>query len=202
MNWKAPAVAGLLFTGAAIATAGCATVAAGTTQDIRIVSDPQGAQCQITRDGAVIASATTPALINVPRSKRDMTATCKVAGMDDVTETIPSYLQGGTVGNIIAGGLIGIAVDAASGANNNYLELTIVVFAPNRFDSEASRDAYFAELKKRVDAAVVAEVKRIMDSCPQSKKEFCAVEADRARESRTRGYDAVEARRSAAKIGS
>lgn len=49
---------------------------------------------------------------------------------------------------------------------------------------------------------MAAEMKRIMYSCPQSKKEFCAVEADRVKKSRSRALEAVEARRNAARIGS
>jgi hypothetical protein len=191
----------MAIAGLALVTAGCATVAAGTTQSIRIVSDPPGAECRIARDGAAVATVTTPGAAIVPRSKRDLTATCSKAGLPDVTETIPSVLHAGTVGNIIAGGLIGVAVDAASGANNNYRELTIVAFAPASFDNAEARDAYYGGLRSRVMATSDSEIKRIMEGCPQSKREFCTIEADRVKQARDEALAALDAKRAGARIG-
>src|SRR5262245_33586654 len=128
----------LALAGLALVTAGCATVAAGTTQNIRVVSEPSGAQCQIQREGGTMSMVSTPGSAVVQRSRHDLTLRCKLDGMDEATAIVPSQVHGGTIGNIIAGGIVGIAIDAASGANNNYLEVTIVVFAPGRFDSEAA----------------------------------------------------------------
>lgn len=187
--------------GLSLSLAACATVTAGTSQDVSIISDPAGAECRIQRDGVSVGVvAPTPGKANVSRSRIDLSVTCVKASMEDGTEVIPSVLQGGTVGNAIAGGLIGFAVDAASGANFNYPEVTIVPLAPTAFESTAARDAYFAAQRTRVIAAADAEVKKIMGSCRQSKTEFCAIEAKRVDESRQRAVAAVERKRLAAKI--
>lgn len=195
MKYRVTAIAGL-----ALATAACATVAAGTSQDIRVVSDPPGADCKLTRDGAHIVSLTTPGTANVPRSKRDLAVTCSKAGLSDASDVIPSVVHAGTVGNIIAGGVVGIVIDAASGANNNYRELTIVVFAPESFETAAARDNFYRDLRRRVTAAADAEVKRVMDSCPQSKREFCTIEADRVKQAKAAALDSVEAKKASARI--
>jgi hypothetical protein len=191
----------MAIAGMALAITGCATVMAGTSQDVRVVSDPPGAECRLARDGAPVAVLTTPGTANVPRSKRDLTVTCTKAGLADATETIPSEVHAGTVGNIIAGGIIGVAVDASSGANNNYRELTIVAFAPERFETADARDRFYAELSRRVAAAADGEARRIMDTCPQSKREFCAIEADRVKDAKAAALASVDQKKAGAGIG-
>ena len=193
-GWSRP----LMIVSLSLAFGACA---AGTNQDISIFSDPPGAECRIQRDGVSVGIvAPTPGKANVPRSRIDLSVTCAVSGMEAGTETIPSVLQGGTVGNAIAGGLIGLAVDAASGANFNYPEVTIVPLAPATFESATARDTYFAAQRKRVIAVADAEVKRIMGTCRQSKTEFCAIEAKRVDDSRRRAVAAVERKRLATQI--
>ncbi len=130
MKTRIVAIAGM-----ALAVTGCATVIAGTTQDIRIVSDPPGAECRVTRDDVV----TTPATVNVPRSRS--------------------------------------------------------------FASTDERDRYFAEMRLRVSTTADAEVKRVMDGCPQSKREFCTIEADRVKAARQSALDSIEQKKTSARIG-
>ena len=191
----------MAIAGMALALTGCATVIAGTSQDIRIVSDPPGAECRVTRDEVALAVVTTPATVNVPRSKRDIMASCRKEGLADANEMIPSTIHGGTVGNVIAGGIIGIAVDAASGANNEYRRVTFVAFAPESFASTDERDRYFAEMAGRVASTADAEVKRVMDGCPQSKREFCTIEADGVREAKQSALESIEQRKASARVG-
>ena len=46
--------------------------------------------------------------------------TCTKEGYQPATVAASSKFTGATFGNVIAGGLVGVAVDAASGANNRY----------------------------------------------------------------------------------
>jgi hypothetical protein len=62
----------------------------------------------------------TPGVVTVSKSKEDIQAHCTKAGWQDGVATIPSNFQGWTVGNIILGGVIGLGVDAATGAINEY----------------------------------------------------------------------------------
>ena len=59
-----------------------------------------------------------------------MTVTCKKDGYQDAEVTVPAKFNAVTAGNILAGGLIGIGVDAASGANYGYAENTEVPLVP------------------------------------------------------------------------
>jgi len=128
-------------------------------------------------------------------------AVCHKEGLAESTETIPSELHGGTVGNVIAGGLIGIAVDAASGANNQYRDVTFVAFAPESFASTDERDRYFAEMGRRVSTTADAEVKRVMDGCAQSKREFCTIEADRVKSAKQSALESIDQKKANVRIG-
>lgn len=56
--------------------------------------------------------------------------TCTKDGFQNATTTIPAKFNAVTAGNIILGGLVGIAVDAASGANYGYAEKTDIPMLP------------------------------------------------------------------------
>ena len=74
--------------------------ASGTAIDVVAVAQ----ELEERADDVALAVVTTPATVNVPRSKRNIMAVCRKEGLADSTETIPSELHGGTVGNVIAGG--------------------------------------------------------------------------------------------------
>jgi hypothetical protein len=57
-------------------------------------------------------------------------ARCTRDGYEDADTVVPAKFNSTTAGNIIAGGLVGIAVDAASGANYDYPTSTVVTMKP------------------------------------------------------------------------
>ena len=89
---------------------GCATIIHGTTQDISVVTDPSGADLLV--DGRERYKS--PAKIILSR-KNDHFIEITMDGYQKETVTIKSVLSGAVAGNIIAGGLIGWGIDAASG---------------------------------------------------------------------------------------
>jgi hypothetical protein len=103
-----------------IALSGCATVIKGTHQSVAITTPPTtGAQCVLssTQGNWTVMS---PGVATVDKSKEDIQVTCQKAGWQTATGTIPSNFQGWTLGNILLGGVIGVGVDAATGAMNEY----------------------------------------------------------------------------------
>ncbi len=103
-------------------SSGCATVIKGTTQGIPISSDPTGADVLV--DGLVVG--TTPADVEMKR-KRDHLVTIQLDGYQPKSVPVVKDIGGAVWGNILAGGLIGWGVDAASGAQNNLKPATISV---------------------------------------------------------------------------
>jgi hypothetical protein len=103
-----------------VAVSGCATIIKGTTQSVSVSTDPvEGARCELTSSEGTWY-ITTPGSVVVHKTKNDLKVVCTKDGYQEATATIPSSFNGATAGNIIAGGLIGVGIDAASGANYEY----------------------------------------------------------------------------------
>ena len=71
----------------------------------------------------------TPGSVQVSKSKNDMDVTCE-PGYQTATVSKSSSFGGATFANIIAGGMVGAVVDAASGANYTYPSEVLVSMAP------------------------------------------------------------------------
>lgn len=180
----------------------CATVLEGTSQDIAVDTDPQGANCTFTRgaEGTIGTVAQTPGKLTVQRRKEAMQVTCTRDGHEAATEVVASAFSGATIGNVLLGGLIGIAVDASSGANNRYPERLTVVMTPSSFPDAAARDEHFAKAAERIKEAAAKEIKSVMDRCNSSKRELCQIDVRRIEEARDKALESIEQKRAAAKI--
>jgi hypothetical protein len=110
MNSKFQTFAGLLIIIGLAISSGCATIVHGTTQDINITTDPSGADLNV--DGSEHYKS--PAKITMKR-KEDHMVEVTMDGYQKETLNIKSVMSGAVAGNILAGGLIGWGVDAASG---------------------------------------------------------------------------------------
>ncbi len=95
----------------------CATLVDGSSQSVTVSTNPPGASCTLDRVGAIPA---TPGSVRVDKSKNDLSVTCAKDGYQTATVAHPPSVGAATFGNIIAGGVIGVVVDAASGANYTY----------------------------------------------------------------------------------
>lgn len=177
---------------------GCATIIAGTTQEIAINTDPGGAACTLKReDGVVVQTGQTPTKVKVDRSKYNLDATCTLAGHAPSSRLIPSSIHGTTVGNILVGGLIGVAVDAASGANNQYPEMVEIALIPASFRNAAEREAYFNATDERIRARFAGEIKKAGENCPSTAREFCTIQVNRLEKARDQALEDLESRRKA-----
>jgi hypothetical protein len=105
----------------AMCLSGCATIMEGGGQSVTIATTPAGALCDIDRVGTHLGTvAKTPGSVRIDKSKNDITVSCKEDGYQPASITETPKFVGTTFGNIVAGGLIGVAVDAATGANYEY----------------------------------------------------------------------------------
>ncbi|MEL6978634.1 MAG: hypothetical protein AAGM38_08160 [Pseudomonadota bacterium] len=150
---------------------GCATIMEGSDQSILINTAPQGATCQLSRDGDSLSTVNqTPGSANVSKSKDDITVLCDKAGFERTSKQVESGFEGMTLGNLLVGGVIGVAIDAGSGAINDYPGEITIVLTPEQVDSfgaTAQTEAWSQpDLELLEDAAPVA--KDIGEADPQS----------------------------------
>ncbi len=120
-----------LLLAAAIAApcAGCASVTRGTTENISISSTPEGATAEIT--GLEIpTSCVTPCVVQAKRNA-DITVTVNKEGYEPqiipLTKEIPGAGAAGFAGNVLLGGLVGMGVDAATGAALDHKPNPVIV---------------------------------------------------------------------------
>ncbi len=108
---------------------GCASVTRGTTETISVASTPSGAE-------AVISGLETPTTCTTPcavvaKRNADISVTVRKSGYEpetvELTKEVPATGAAGFAGNVIAGGLIGMGVDAVTGAATDHRPNPVIV---------------------------------------------------------------------------
>jgi hypothetical protein len=115
----------------AILLVACATITKGTTQVVAIdTPGVPGAACTITTQSGPQLVAT-PGTVTLKKGSDALpiscTKNCYVTGQS----IIPSGTEAMTAGNVVFGGIIGLGVDAASGAMNKYPDVVTVAMTPD-----------------------------------------------------------------------
>ena len=82
-------------------------------------SPVQGAACTL-HNSEGTWYLTSPGSVEVHKTKNDLEVTCTKDGYQPGKQVATSKFGGATFGNILAGGVIGVGIDAASGANYYY----------------------------------------------------------------------------------
>lgn len=105
-----------------------------------------------------------------------------------------------TFGNIIFGGIIGVAINAGSGAMHEYPESVTVVLSPKSFSSANDRDAFFDRQRERIGREAGEAVEKLRQSCDQ-KTQNCGGLERAINEARDAELRELERQREAARIG-
>jgi PEGA domain len=100
--------------GLLMALTGCCSIIHGTRQDVGISSTPTGAMVKIDN----VPSGNTPLVAKLTR-KDNHVVHVELAGYQPVDMTLTRGVSGWVWGNLVFGGLIGLAVDAIDGAFYN-----------------------------------------------------------------------------------
>lgn len=120
----------VLIASSVLALSACSTIVNGTNQAVLFdTPNASGADCVLSggSDNNVNIKLVTPAEVSVPRSKKSLNVTCNKAGYVETTKVVQSKLEGSTGGNILMGGVIGVGVDAMTGALYKYPDEISVV---------------------------------------------------------------------------
>lgn len=115
----------------AVFVGGCATIVKGTTQSVSLdTPGVPGATCVLSSEGIGTQTVKTPATFVLDKSQHNVTVRCRKECYQDGVGVIGSYGEGMTAGNILVGGVVGLGVDAATGAMNKYADRTSIVMIP------------------------------------------------------------------------
>ena len=109
---------------ASLVASGCASITGSKNQPLSVTTTFEGkpiigAYCTLSNDKGTWY-VTTPGSVVVMKAYGDMTATCKKEESHAGVATFQSANEGSVWGNVLAGGFIGYAVDANTGAGFSY----------------------------------------------------------------------------------
>ena len=105
---------------ATIGLQACASITSGSSQSVSISTEPvSGATCQLTNDAGSWFVNATPGSVTIHREASDLTVICKKDKLHG-TARVESTTKALAFGNILAGGIIGAAVDRSNGAAFDY----------------------------------------------------------------------------------
>lgn len=107
---------------------GCATIINGTSQDIGIASSPSGADAFINPGNVKVI---TPGNVTLKR-KNNYSLSFKKDAYEDGSATISNSVSGWLWGNIIIGGLIGLAIDISSGGGYKLTPENVFITLQNK----------------------------------------------------------------------
>ena len=179
----------------------CATIVEGTYQTVTVVTDPPGAMCTLTRDGATVGVVNpTPASVVLDKSGDNVSVVCTKEAHEDGAATLNSSFQGMTFGNLIFGGLIGVAIDAGSGAMHEYPASVTVILPPTEFASEADRDGFYDRLEADVTKQAADAIETVNRGCKAGNEAQCAKAVAEIEAERDRAIATLRAKRARASI--
>lgn len=137
----------ILLAASLVTLGACSTVTTGTSQPFTVnTAEVNGATCDLVDSkGARWTVTNTPETREITKGDGPLTVTCSKAGYKTASVTVEEYFAGATLGNVILGGGIGLVVDAASGAAQEYPDEVTLWLEPNTFSSASAKGAWFAK---------------------------------------------------------
>ena len=111
----------------------CATIVKDDSQPVAFSSEPQDAIVRLNN----MPLGRTPSTIMVKRQNKAVMVSLEKEGYNTETFKLEKSIAAMTAGNIIFGGLVGIAVDASTGKGTNYIDSVHVILTPNTTEEPA-----------------------------------------------------------------
>lgn len=115
---------------------GCATIVSGTTQSVTVTTKtPAGlaadAGCKLVNDKGTWSLPSTPGSVVIHKSSVALSVTCDKPGLPTGSAQFASHAGVASAGNLLVGGLVGIAIDANNGAAFNYPDTVSIRMGQN-----------------------------------------------------------------------
>lgn len=116
----------------ALCLTGCATITKGTTQIVAIdTPGVSAASCTLTTPNGP-QLVTTPGTVTLSKSAASIPVRCTKECYLEGAGMLASGTEAMAAGNVILGGVIGLGVDAVSGAINKYPDQLTVAMVPDQ----------------------------------------------------------------------
>lgn len=120
-----------------LVTAGCSSVTKGSNQEIFVeTQDVDDANCTLANDKGTWIVENTPGYATIARGGGGLKVECSKPNYHKAETLVSESVEEMTFGNILVGGLIGLAVDAASGAAYKYPATVSLVMRPMLADEQ------------------------------------------------------------------
>ncbi len=115
----------------AVCLSACSTITRGTTQSVAInTPGVEKAECELRSEGIGSKTVVTPATLVLDKSQHNVEVTCRKKCYTEGKGILASHTDEMAAGNLIFGGAVGLAVDATSGAMNQYEPQVQVAMTP------------------------------------------------------------------------
>lgn len=109
---------------ASLLLGGCASITGSSQQSVSVETRQETAQVSGAACELVNAKGkwflTSPGSVQIQRSNDDLQVTCNKPGLEPGRASVTSIVKPGMMGNFFFGGIIGVAIDHASGAAYDY----------------------------------------------------------------------------------
>ena len=135
----------LALLASALTVSACASIVDGSQQSLSVKTigkghDVENASCQLTNNkGTWFANS--PGSVTVHRSYDPLNVKCAKAGWPAGIVTVESHTKGMAFGNILAGGIIGGAVDMSTGAAYDYPSLITVEMGVSKVETPPAKQS-------------------------------------------------------------
>ena len=188
----------VLFT-CTMALSACASIVSDNDTMTDIQTEPEVARRELSGQD-LKRVIHTPHGIELPSSAAPVTVICEAKGYRKTTVKLDTSTDGWIFGNILFGGVVGIALDAPRGAGQRYPKGITLVLEPKRFATVEARDKWFDRRKAAMDEEGNKVLEAIKKDCADGPGD-CDRGVEDAEKQRVEELQQLESRRLKVPIG-
>ncbi|MCG8508852.1 MAG: hypothetical protein MI741_06445, partial [Rhodospirillales bacterium] len=150
----------------AMSVTGCASIVSDNESNTYIQTDPEEARCELHgQDFKRVVN--TPGSVQLPAAAAPVTIACEAPGFQATTESLDTEMDGWILGNIIFGGVVGVVVDAATGAGEKFPPRVMIFLEPEAFVSEQDRNEWYDRRRTALEEEWQKKIQIVRTRCSQ-----------------------------------
>jgi hypothetical protein len=147
----------------------CSSITQGTDQEVYVDTvSVMGAKCVLNNSKGSWSIASTPGTANVARGGGEMKVRCEKKHYKKSERLVPQSLEPMTFGNVLIGGVIGVMVDAGTGAAFSYPSNVSVALIPDG-----------TKIPEEKDQAPIAPVASLPSIAPKAEQNFKPIQINK-----------------------